>query len=208
MKPGRDPLSQFSNELIASVADREVTLPLGIVVERRNSIHALADDIWMPVAVITGAPIDARWTPMVSGGGWSRYLAATLLLELNHRDTDAYIFNLMSETPTLYVVLRETGEGDDDEGDESGAVLPVKAHLVTASPSEAEAHLEADDEIVEKVTMPPEVVLWVQAFIDRHHIDEPFIKRRKSKIRPEHHLFGKEPIFAPRRNGRSRAEKT
>jgi len=191
-------LSQFSEDLIASVAAKEVTLPLGIVVERRNSIHAGSADIWMPVAVLTGAPMEASWSLMITGQGWERYLAATLLLELNHRDTDAYIYNLMSQVPTLYVVLRQRGDGDDGNDGTNGATMPIRAHLVTASPSEAEAHLEADDEIVEKVTMPPEVIIWLEAFIEQHHIDEPFIKRQKTKFKAEHHLFGQEPIFARR----------
>jgi len=188
-------LSAYSEELIASVAAKEVTLPLGIVVERRASIHDGSADIWMPVSFITGAAMDASWSLMVSGQGWERYLAATLLLELNHRDTDAYIFNLMSKVPTLYVVLRQLDDlsGENDVG--SGQTMPIRAHLVTASPSEAEAHLEADDEIVEKVTMPREVLIWLEAFIAQHHADEPFVKRQKSKFRTEQHLFGQEPIF-------------
>lgn len=173
-------------------------MPLGIVVERRTSIHSWADDIWMPVAVVTGAPMDADWSPMVSGQGWARYLAATLLLELHHTETDAYIFNLMSRTPTLYVVLRMAGDGEPGDRPE--------AHLVTASPYEAEAHLESDEEIVEKVTMPPEILIWIEAFVNRHHIDEPFIKRKRSKIKADQHFFGKEPIFSARRTGPSGTE--
>ncbi len=144
--------------------------------------------------------MDASWSRLITGQGWERYLAATLLLELNHRDTDAYIFNLMSQVPTLYVVLRRLGDeaGNDPNNGENGRTMPIAAHLVTASPSEAEAHLEADDEIVEKVTMPPDVMIWLEAFIDRHHVDEPFIKRQKNKIKSDHHLFGQEPIFARR----------
>lgn len=202
-------MSQFSEDLIASVAAREVTLPLGIVVERRNSIRPGSADIWLPVSFITGAPMDASWSLLVTGQGWERYLAATLLLELNHRDTDAYIFNLMSKVPTLYVVLRQLDDEAEDDGmnGENGKTMPISAHLVTASPSEAEAHLEADDEIVEKVVMPPEIIIWLEAFIERHHVDEPFIKRQKNKISAEHHLFGQEPIFTRRPIGPAKAGK-
>jgi len=200
-------VSPFSEELIASVKDKEVTMPLGIVIERRNSIHAGSEDIWMPVSFVTGAPMDASWSLMVTGQGWERYLAATLLLELNHRDTDAYIFNLMSQVPTLYVVLRQLEDATGFAQNGDGDVMPIVAHLVTASPSEAEAHLETDDEIVEKVTMPTEVMLWLEAFIDRHHVDEPFIKRQKSRFKSEHHLFGQEPIFVRHPSGSSKGGK-
>jgi hypothetical protein len=29
--------------------------------------------------------------------------------------------------------------------------------------------------------MPPDLVAWVQAFIDRHHVDEPFQKRKRKR---------------------------
>jgi len=49
---------------------------------------------------------------------------------------------------------------------------------VTASPYLAEDLLDGDD-IVEALAMPEGLIAWVQAFIDRHHVDEPFVKRKR-----------------------------
>ena len=38
------------------IKNRVETMPVGIVVERRDSSHPWADNIWLPVAVIPGAP--------------------------------------------------------------------------------------------------------------------------------------------------------
>ena len=53
--------------------------------------------------------------------------------------------------------------------------------LVTASPYEAAAYSEA---IVEAVPMPDGLIAWVQDFVDRHHVDEPFEKRKRDRPRP------------------------
>jgi hypothetical protein len=176
-------------ELKGAVEAKEISIPVGIVVERRTSGHPWADDVWMPVAAIAGAPANAEWTKMVEGEGWTRYLAATLPVDLHHKETDGYVFNLQSAAPSLFVVLRKTDDGP----------MPVAVHLVTASPHEADGHLQSDDEIVEKVAMPEEILRWVEAFVARHHVEVPFVKRRKNRIHKEDHLFGKEPIF--RRSG-------
>ena len=57
--------------------------------------------------------------------------------------------------------------------------MPYRLFLVTASPWEAHAHQEFGDDLVEAVPMPEPVVAWVQDFVDRHHVDRPFYKRRR-----------------------------
>ena len=53
--------------------------------------------------------------------------------------------------------------------------------LVTVCPYEAESYTESGEEIVEGVPMPPEILGWVQAFVDTHHVDQPFKKRKQKK---------------------------
>ena len=40
--------------------------------------------------------------------------------------------------------------------------------------------MEGDD-LVEAVPMPDGLIAWVQAFIDRHHVDQPFVKRKRKR---------------------------
>ncbi len=150
------------------------TMPVGIVVERRETDHPWQDHAWLPVAVIPGAPPcdpAGAWRKLDQGEGWIHYHAGTLEVELHRADTDAYRTNLTSDPPVVYVVLRDPEEGEHE-------VLPFAA---TASAYEAQDYMDAGDDIVEGVAMPEAMVAWVQAFIDAHHVDEPFKKRRRRR---------------------------
>jgi hypothetical protein len=43
--------------------------------------------------------------------------------------------------------------------------------------------------------IPHSVLEALIDFVNAHHIDRPFKKRKRKEIRPEEHKFGKEPIF-------------
>lgn len=172
---------------MAIVTDREVSLPLGIVVERRKSTHPWATWTWKPVSVFMNGAADAEWKEMVSGEDWTHYHAATLPLVLHRKETEALCLNLMLDIPELYIVMQESDDEDSD--------FPLTTHLVTASSYEALDYLESGEDIIEKVEMPDAVAAFIQAFIDEHHVEEKFKKRRRDKLNIEEHKFGKQPIF-------------
>lgn len=164
------------------------TLPLGVVLERRRSAHPWQDHVWRPAEVVPGAPpCDPKgdWTVLREGEGWAHFHAGTLPLELFRKDTEAYKVNLSQSPPRVFVVLR----GDDDD-ETAHEYLPF---LVTASPYEAQDYLDSGEEIVEAVTMPADVIAFVQAFIDRHHVDEPFHKRKRKRYDTEQEVFSRRP---------------
>jgi hypothetical protein len=45
------------------------------------------------------------------------------------------------------------------------------------------------------------VVAFVQDYIDRHHVDEPFKKRKRKRHDPNEAGFGRPAPAGPRRNG-------
>ncbi|MCB2102464.1 MAG: DUF3305 domain-containing protein [Rhodobacterales bacterium] len=145
-------------------------MPVGVIVERRAIDNPWQDFSWRPVGVIPGAgqPAGDGWTVLESGDGWTRFHAATLPLELYARETEGYRVNLSNEPPHVYVVLRP-----DDEGE-----AEVAPFLVTACPFEAEGYDQSGDEIVQGVPMPAEMIGWIRDFVDRHHRDIPFKKRK------------------------------
>jgi hypothetical protein len=173
------------------------SLPLGIVLERRRIDNPWKDFDWRPVAVIPGAPAcdpEGEWRLLGEGEDWIRYHGGTLLLELFRRETEGYKFNLTHDPPRLFVVLHG---GVDVECEHD--VLPF---LVTACPYEAQDYLDSGEEIVEAVTMPAGVVGFVQDYINRHHVDEPFKKRKRKRHDPNEVGFGRRaPAGGPRRNG-------
>lgn len=153
--------------------ERRATVELGLIVERREIGHPWQRYRWRPVEVMVQAPPADGWRKLVEQPGLVRWHVGTLPLTLYRGETAAYRENLSSRQPAVYSVLRPV-PGLEDEG----AVQPV---LLTAAPFEAEAYMIGGDEIVEAVPMPPEVVAWVQAFVERHHVDVPFVKRQRDR---------------------------
>lgn len=147
------------------------SMRVGIVVERRDSSHPWGHHIWRPVAVMPGAaPMDPAgpWTLLKQGDGWEHYLAGSLEMEIWRTDTEAYLDGLSSDSPRVFVVLREAEEGEHE-------YIPF---LATVSTYEAQDYTDGGEDVVEGVPMPGEVLTWLRSFIEAHHNPEPFKKRR------------------------------
>lgn len=149
------------------------TIPLGIVLRKAPGVTAWVPWSWTAVAVLPGAG-PADWREMRREGEAIEYHAATLHLELHGAETEAYLHGLTAEIPSVYVVMRES------LGEE-----PLDVLLVTASPYEAQDYTDSGEEIVEKVPMPAGLIAWVSAFVEAHHEDEVFVKRRRDKKRTD-----------------------
>lgn len=154
--------------------ERRESLPLGIVVERRRLDNPWIDHDWRPVGVVAGLePFDpeGEWRVLVEEEDATRYLAGTLPLELFPGETEAYRVSLSQHPPRVFVVLRPC--------EDTGGPHEVLPHLVTASPDEAQEYLDAGEDIVEAVAMPAEVIAAVRDFVERHHVETPFVKRKR-----------------------------
>jgi hypothetical protein len=152
--------------------ERRIRMPLGVVLERRELDNRWQRWAWKPVAVIPGAPPVEAWRELVRGDRFVRWHAATLPLELHRTETEAYRVNLAGRSPAIYVVLRKVDPSERTAGNDVGPFA------VTASPYDAEGYMEGDD-LVEAVPMPDGLMAWIQAFIERHHVDQPFVKRKR-----------------------------
>jgi len=150
----------------------EILLRLGVVVERRDIVNRWQDYSWRAIAVIPNAPETEGWKPLHSGENWVQYHARTLNLELFKRETQGYKVNLSMPTPSVFVVLRPGEESGEEE---------VEPCLLTVCPYEAESYVESGDEIVDGVPMPPELMALLHDFVDTHHIEQPFKKRKNKK---------------------------
>jgi len=177
-------------------------LDVGIIVERRDVDHPWLDVEWVPVGAVPGAPVLEPWTELERSEGIVRYHAATFTLVLHRRETEAYLHNLQTECPAVYVILREAESADEDE---TGDLPPMVVSLVTLSPYEAQDYMDSGEEAVSAVPMADQVRTWVASFVDRHHVEEEFVKRRRQRTDVEKHAFGQEPVIELRR--RMRPEK-
>ena len=165
-------------------------MPLGVVVERREGASRWQRWSWRAVAVLPGAPA-ASWRELARGDGWIRWHAATLALTLHRKETEGYRVNLASRTPAVYVVLRPAVDG--------GGLVPVR---VTASAFDAQDHLDSSEDQVDPVPMPEALAAWVQGYAQRHHVEEPFRKRRRERFNPAESGFGRPPPVALRKDRR------
>jgi hypothetical protein len=168
--------------------DSLLTVPVGVVVARENIDNPWQDHVWRPIGVFLNPPEVADWREMRRGEGVVHFHAAALPLELHHKETAAYLANLESQEPAIYVVLRET----------PGGAWPFSVHLVTASPFDAQAYAESGFETVARVPIPGPLRALIEEFVAVHHIAEPFVKRQRQRHREEEHKFGQEPIFVLR----------
>ncbi|MGI6856944.1 DUF3305 domain-containing protein [Mesorhizobium sp. 1B3] len=162
------------------------TAEIGVIVERRALKNPWVDHVWVPVAVLAGAPMAAPWTVLHEAAGVTRYFAGTFELELFGSDTAMYRDNLRSQRPSLWVSLRQTN-----------AAPGVALHLVTADPAEAEALTETATEVIEAVPMPAELQQQLVAFVEAHHVERPFIKRKRDRADPEA-MARRDPRSRPR----------
>lgn len=161
-----------------TLPDVHETLQLGVVIERRKSDNRWHDYTYLPVAVFAGAPAKdphSAWTLLREGDDWAHFHVATMPLDLYRGETTGYRVNLSNQPPRIYIVLSPGEEADDPE---------LIVHLVTACPYEAESYTEDTDQMVEGVTMPPDIAGWIKSFCDTHHKDVEFKKRKRKSYDP------------------------
>jgi len=151
-----------------------VRIPVGVVVERRKAKSEWIDFTWQPVAVLPGQPDAAPWTVLSVDGETTTFYAGSTEVELHRTETGYYRDNLASGRPSLWVALRPTG-----------VEPPYDIVAVTADPAEGESFTQVGDDVVEAVPMPAPVRDVVEAFVAEHHVERPFIKRKRDRADPE-----------------------
>lgn len=148
------------------------TLPVGVVLRRTPGVTRWAAHAWSASGILPGAAA-ADWRELRREGDAIEYHAATMTLELHGAETEAYLHGLTARVPSVYVVMRPS---EDTE-------IPLEVLLVTASPYEAQDYTDSGEELVEKVPMPAGLIAWVRAFVEEHHQEEAFVKRRRDRQR-------------------------
>lgn len=151
-----------------------VTIPVGVVIERRRSSSPWVDFIWRPIAVLPGVPDAAPWTALDGDADRTNFYGGAAAIALHRSGTSGYRDNLASGAALLWVVLRPTG-----------LEPPYEIAAVTADPGEGEAFTESATNLVETVPMPEPVHAALADFVARHHVERPFVKRERDRAAPE-----------------------
>ncbi|GAA4330498.1 DUF3305 domain-containing protein [Variovorax defluvii] len=112
-----------------------------------------------------------------------RWLHPGFRVELFRDDTDGYRLNATTPAPGWFVLWRM---------EEEAGIAPepiARPVVVSLSYSEAGRWLDAQEN-VDQVPAPPEVVQWLRAYVDEHHVDEPRRRKRPESFKPLVDRFG------------------
>jgi hypothetical protein len=148
-------------------------IPVGVIVERRKARSPWIDYLWRPVSVLVGTPAAAPWTTLDASPDATLFYAGAAEIELHRTETTYYRDNLASNAPSLWVALRPVASKP-----------PYEILTVTADPAEGEALTDAGNNVVEAVPMPPEIGETIWQFLAEHHVEKPFVKRRRTPAEP------------------------
>lgn len=145
---------------------------LGVVAVRRPPVTRWGTGELRPTAVLPGEPEAAPHTRISEESGTETWYLGAADLTLWAGDTGHHRDNLHSGRPSVWVVLRDA--------------VPEKAEIlcVTADPYEGEGYVSDPALIVEAVPMPPALQRQIAEFIDAHHVEIPFKKRKRSPQDP------------------------
>ena len=145
-------------------------IPVAVLVERRRAKSPWLEFIWRPVAVLAGTPQATPWTALSGADDVALFYAGDTVVELYRTETANYRSNLGSGAPALWVVLRRDGSRS-----------AYQLFTVTADPAEGEAFTDAGSDVVEAVPMPAVIAEAIDEFIAKHHVERPFLKRRRDE---------------------------
>jgi hypothetical protein len=148
-------------------------IPVGVLVERRKARSPWIDYLWRPVSVLVGTPAAAPWTALDDSPDATLFYAGAAEIELHRTETTYYRDNLASNAPSLWIALRPVASEP-----------PYEILTVTADPAEGEALTDAGNNVVEAVPMPPEIGETIRQFLAEHHVEKPFVKRRRTPAEP------------------------
>ena len=160
-------MSEANSTALARIA-------VAVVVERRKAKSPWLDFIWHPVAVLAGNPVAAPWTPLNASEDTTLFYAGEAVIELYRTETANYRGNLASGAPVLWVILRPDVSGHS-----------YKLLAVTADPAEGEAFTDAGNDLVGTVPMPAVIAEMIGDFVAVHHVERPFLKRRRERASQE-----------------------
>ncbi len=150
----------------------EQTLRVGVLAIRRPPVTKWGGGELRACAVLPQEPDTAPKTHLTTEAGIETWYLGGRDLVLYSGDTGHHRDNLMSGRPSLWVALR----GDD----------PARAEVinVTADPYEGEGFAADLDLKVEAVPMPEAIRETVAAFVEAHHVEMPFKKRKRLPADP------------------------
>ena len=118
-----------------------------------------------------------------------RWLHPGFTVELFRDDAEGYLLNVSTPAPCWFVLWRM--EEEPTQADEPMA----RPAMVSLSYHDAGRWLDAQ-ETVDQVPAPPDVIDWLRAFAEAHHVDEPRRRQRPHSFRGLQDRFGNPAVVS------------
>ncbi|MEE9309623.1 MAG: DUF3305 domain-containing protein [Cocleimonas sp.] len=167
--------SQNPASIQSTVENLPNSFPVSVIMESQPSKSQWIDETWNGIGVVVGAIAQSGTSKdevkVIAQGATKQVIYGGLKINLHLDECESYYHNLMSPEPGCFIVARE----EDEDGEETDIPIPF---MVTMSFDEAHAYLEGDD-IVYAVPIPPELYLWVEAYILENYSAEKRVKRKR-----------------------------
>jgi hypothetical protein len=116
-----------------------------------------------------------------------RWKHAGYSVELYADDAEGYYLNVTTDAPCWFVLWRMEEIAEDGASITDAPI--AKPEMVSLSYHDAGRWLDAQ-ETVEQVPLPPEVVAWLKAFVDEHHVMETKKRKRPESFKRLEDRFG------------------
>jgi hypothetical protein len=151
-------------------SDREISIPVSVILERaidRSKKWVVPQ--WQIFAIVTGENLQQHDQKVLIHEDeiHSRYIWGGMVLKLYKDGSEGYWYNLLSDTPYLFVIC------DGEEGE-----MDVEPGFVTANQDEATGYMESD-RIVLSIAMPLEIRDILERYVVTHYFPEQKKKRKR-----------------------------
>ena len=157
---------------------KHVLMPVRVILKRSISKNPWVKYSWSVLNLLTGRVTNDITIKQLVGEKKNQeedLFKAETEIDLHRAEAEAYVENLGSSDPSIYVVLRP--DAPDDDPSEFGVTLDS----VCLSPYIIQDFEDIGEDQIEKVTLDGPIAKFLEDFVTNHFKPVKFIKRQRDK---------------------------
>ena len=157
---------------------KHVLMPVRVILKRQLSQNKWVKYNWSVSNVLPGSGNnDSSIIPLLDESQNQEYdlFKVETEIDLHRAEAEAYLENLGSTDPSIYVVL--SPDAPDDKPSKYGIFLDS----VCLSPYRIQDYEDIGEDIIEKFKLDGPIAYFLEEFVEKHFKYEKFIKRKRDK---------------------------
>ena len=157
---------------------KHVLMPVRVILKRKVSKNRWVKYNWSVLDVLPGSGNnDSSICPLLDESQDQEYdlFKVETEIDLHRAESEAYVENLGSTDPSIYVVL--SPDAPDDDPTKYGITLDS----VCLSPYRIQDYEDIGEDIIEKFRLDGPIAYFLEDFVKNHFKYEKFIKRKRDK---------------------------